>query len=55
MKKIGCIGHDCAACATREKLINKLKQDVERWKSRATTYRKQAEKLRDGQRAKVAA
>ncbi len=45
-KKIGCIGHDCSACATREKHINKLKQDIERWKSRAATYRKQAEKLR---------
>jgi len=41
MKKIGCIGHDCAACATREKHINKLKQEVERWKSRAKTYMKQ--------------
>lgn len=49
MKKIGCIGHDCAACATREKHINKLKQDVERWKSRATTYKKQAEQLREKQ------
>ncbi len=46
MKKIGCIGHDCAACATREKHINKLKQDVERWKSRAATYKKQVEVMR---------
>jgi hypothetical protein len=32
-KKIGCIGHDCSACATREKHINKLKQHIERWKA----------------------
>lgn len=38
--------NDCAACATREKYINKLKKDVIRWKSRANTYKKQAEKLR---------
>lgn len=49
MKKIGCIGHDCAACATREKHITKLKQDIERWKSRASTYKKLAEQLREKQ------
>ena len=46
MKKIKYIGHDCSACAAREKLINKLKKDVHRWKSRAITYKNQADKLR---------
>lgn len=40
------VANECAACATREKHINKLKQDVARWKSRATTHKKQAEKLK---------
>ena len=53
MKKIGCIGHDCSACAAREKLINKLKKDVDRWKSRAITYKNQADKLRKGKGAPV--
>ena len=46
-KKIGCIGHDCSACATREKHINKLKQQIEAQAARIAELENALEVLRN--------
>jgi len=45
-------GRECSECAAREALINKLKKEIERWKSRTATYKNQAARLRDIARVK---
>ena len=44
-KKIGCIGHDCSACATREKHINK--QQIEAQAARIAELENALEVLRN--------